>query len=73
MSGAASEGRGTLVAVAAAVALMLGRLVLWLLVQLLKFLILLVIVGAILAIGFEVGSNWDGMSAAAPVAGTHHG
>jgi hypothetical protein len=72
MSGTTSEPRGTLVAVAAAVALLLGRLVLWLLVQLLKFLVLLAVVGAILAIGFEVGSNWDAVSGAAPATGVHH-
>lgn len=73
MSGATSQGqRGTWVTVAAAVALLLGRLVLWLLVQLLKFLVLLVVVGVILFIGFEVGSNWDTVSAMAATTGVHH-
>jgi hypothetical protein len=57
--------RGTWVAVGAAVALLLGRALLWLLVQLLKFLVLLAIVGAILAIGFEVGNHWDTVTGAA--------
>jgi hypothetical protein len=64
-----APARGTWVAVGAAVALLLGRALLWLLVQLLKFLVLLAIVGAILAIGFEVGSHWDAVSGQAEVTG----
>jgi hypothetical protein len=71
---AGATSRGTWVAVGTAVALLLGRALLWLLVQLLKLLVLLAIVGAILAIGFEAGSRWDAMSGAtAPVTtGVHH-
>lgn len=72
MSSTPAESGGTWVAVAAAVALLLGRLVLWLLVQLVKFLVLLVIVGTILLIGFEIGSNWDAVSGAASATGVHH-
>jgi hypothetical protein len=63
-----TTARGTWLAVGAAVALMLGRALLWLLVQLLKFLVLLAIVGTILAVGFEVGSHWDTLSGAAATA-----
>jgi hypothetical protein len=72
LSSVSSDARGTVVAMAAAAALLVGRLLLWLLVQLLKFLVLLAIVGVILAIGFEVGSNWDALSGAAPATGVHH-
>jgi hypothetical protein len=71
MSGTTSDARGTLLAVGAAAALMLGRLLIWLFVQLVKFLVLLVIVGAILAIGFEVGSNWEAISGATSAVGVH--
>ena len=64
--------RGTWLAVGTAVALMLGRALLWLLVQLLKFLVLLAIVGAILAIGFEVGTHWDTVTGQAGVTGQVH-
>jgi hypothetical protein len=65
--------RGTWLAVGTAIALLLGRALMWLLVQLLKFLLLLAIVGTILAIGFEVGSHWDDASGAAPaVTELHH-
>ena len=68
-----TPARGTWVAVGAAVALTLGRLLLWLLVQLLKFLLLLVVVGAILAIGFEVGSHWDAVAGQSEITGQVHG
>jgi hypothetical protein len=67
-SSVGTTARGTWVAVGAAVALLLGRALVWLLVQLLKFLVLLAIVGAILAIGFELGSHWDSLTGAAPAA-----
>lgn len=72
LSSVSRDMRGTVVAVVAAVSLLLGRLVLWLLVQLLKFLVLLAVVGVILAIGFEVGNNWDVVSAMASTTGSHH-
>jgi hypothetical protein len=56
---------GTWVAVAVAVALLCGRAVLWLLLQLLKFLAVLALVATIIAIGFEVGSHWDALTKAA--------
>ena len=71
MLGTTSGGRGTVVAVVAALTLLLGRLLLWLLVQLVKFLVLLAIVGTLLAVGFEVGSNWDALSGAAPATEVH--
>ena len=64
--------RGTWLALGAAAALLLGRALLWLLMQLLKFLVLLAIVGAILAIGFEVGSHWDVAAGQAGVTGQAH-
>ena len=66
--------RGTWLAVGSAIALLLGRALMWLLVQLLKFLLLLAIVGTILAIGFEVGNHWNDVSGAAGPAATelHH-
>lgn len=66
--------RGTWLAVGTVVALLLGRALMWLLVQLLKFLVLLAIVGTILAIGFEVGSHWDDVAGAATPGTTavHH-
>jgi hypothetical protein len=60
---------GIWLAVAAAIALLLGRALLWLLIQLLKFLLLLAIVGAIFAIGFAVGSHWDVAASHAEVIG----
>ena len=62
---AETTSRGTWVAVGVAAALLLGRVVLWLLVRLLLFLTLLAIVGMILAIGFALGSHWDGVAGAA--------
>ena len=64
--------RGIWVAVGAAIALLLGRALLWLLMQLLRFLLLLAIVWAILAIGFAVGSHWDVAAGQAEVAGQAH-
>ena len=64
-----APARSTWVAVGAAVALLLGRALLWLLVQLLRFLVLLAIVGAILAIGFAVGAHWNASAGQAEVTG----
>jgi hypothetical protein len=59
-----SNPPGTWVAVAVAVALMLGRVLLSLAILLLKVLVLLAIVAAIFAIGFEVGVKWDAATGA---------
>jgi hypothetical protein len=59
VTSADSGPRGTWVAVGAAITLLLGRALLWLVLQLIKVLLVLAVVAMIFAIGFGIGQSWD--------------